>query len=212
MFEKKTISAIITFASDSATVAASKDSAAKRLYNEGATDAKLRASTENNQMYEDVQKYIRTGYATKNPGLEALLAKPRNKLTATQYAKKRKLTTALSARMGDLRTAVGKLEEADEIAEARTKYLADANKWEKAGKEAGEPAPVKPDILLTPAERKAAKKAEPEAPKVEPAKAAQKVNTDLDNYAKSLETTSKNYKNIVAAITRLRNAISKQVQ
>jgi len=214
ILSKKVYGTVVSYASASATAAINKDTCAKSLYSAGATTAKLSASTDNDPMYTDVQKAIRVGFAEKHPGLEALFAKDTKDRTAAQKIKFRELSTAMSGKMGDIRAAVGRLEAKAKKEKALKDWTAKANEWAKNGKAAGKKPPRKPDIILTPAELKARKagKSKPPTTKDTKTKAVEKLNADLDEFAKSYGEEDSECKNLNSAITRLRNAASKLVQ
>jgi len=211
----KTYSSVVSYASASAVAAISKDTCAKRLYNDGVTTAKLRASTENHPDFTRVQKAIRVGFAEKHPGLEALFAKDTKDRTEAQKIQYRKLTTAMSGKMGDIRTAVGKLEAKAKKAKAIKDWTAKVNKWvEDGSKAAGKEPPRKPDIMLTAAELKARKagKSTPPTTQDTKSKAVEELNAALDKFAKSYGEEDSECKNLNSAITRMRNAASKLTQ
>lgn len=211
----KTYSSVVSYASASAVAAISKDTCAKSLYNEGATTAKLSSSTDNDPMYGEVQKGIRAGFAAKHPGLEALFAKDTKDRTEAQKEQYRKLTTAMSGKMGDIRAAVGKLEAKAKKEKAIKAWTALANKWVKDGsKAAGKKPPRKPDIMLTAAELKARKagKSTPPTTQDTKSKAVEKLNAALDEFAKSYGEEDSECKNLNSAITRMRNAASKLIE
>lgn len=210
----KTYSTVVSYASASAVAAISKDTCAKSLYNDGATTAKLSSSTDNDPMYAEVQKGIRAGFAAKHPGLEALFAKDTKDRTEAQKIQYRKLVTAMSGKMGDIRAAVGKLEAKAEKAKELKKWKAAAKEWQKNGKDAGEEPPRKPDIILTPAELKIRKAGNSTPPTTQDtkSKAVEKLNADLDEFAKSYGEEDSECKNLNSAITRMRNAASKLIE